>query len=942
MEKKQLLNNNNGFVGFYPNIHIPFYQLQINIGSYESEEEFNIEETINLDDTFIDIYNKCEEGQNTTIRLDIISDTLESGSTTPIFNGYKGNNSLYFQSNTIINSGKDNENTLIRNLKITNIDVIAKTANINFVQKSVNNSSLTHLLQGGIFHVDDYNENESFAVENIPITLEDSFINTFNKLNIGDFCSLSANIKYKNIILLFRRDNADYIGVKYSYNSCRFNGYVCNFGSNDNYLIDIWITNINTTDKTATLNIAQKIINLISSGDGNKYLSDDGTYKSIEVGDKTNVLILSLENDLANGQKDSPVDAEVSTALKDAISTGKACVIKSANSDILANLQQTGDNVTIIMEQISRVGQTFVAVNTTITVNTVTNVISDYQTGAIVLETEGDGSKFLSNDGSYKDVSSSSVIIPVDLVLNKVSSSDSSGYDFSEIWEAYNSGKTVYLKDSQGLHYLVINIATNGISYFAVNTEGTYSGKPELYWFYNVNYGGAIGTIYRIEIIGRSDNILYKDNSSYYIPTYDYNPATKKYVDEHSADMSNYLAKDNATEFTPTGDYNPATKKYVDDRTPKPFLNIASLLSAVRTAGIKTQVDVTNEMVSLFGSIANFKSNYANQVYLNNSAPVTLNTNLDAKNEFMFVAVYGGSGLEENNEQNIDNNAFKLYYYNFKINDDNTVVTGYYNTTDIIRDPDRPNEYLSADGTYKYPYSAGIYFSEHRDPTVGRYYWENYIIEKQNNNGNCTLVLISDCSKIYDGTSTTDILTNTVFGIGGYGILNRIANNSFPYSRPIFIEAIIGLDDESNYKVRLHTSDWMIFPCIVKYQNKYYVAIRFGNITTPELVVMGSYLNIIGQSSNLLDSFIYLNCEKGQLYPTGVEVINRGTYFDKDNLRCDRDNLLAKTNADGYMSKEDKTKLDNTPVQKILTESEYAALGTTPETDGVLYFVTPD
>lgn len=138
----------------------------------------------------------------------------------------------------------------------------------------------------------------------------------------------------------------------------------------------------------------------------------DGTFSCVknvvslnrEVGDKTNVLILSLENDLANGQKDSPITAEVSAALKDAISTGKACVIKSANSDILANLQQISDNVTIVMEQISRVSQTFVAVNTTITVNTVTNVISDYQTGAIVLETEGDGNKFLSNNGSYKEI----------------------------------------------------------------------------------------------------------------------------------------------------------------------------------------------------------------------------------------------------------------------------------------------------------------------------------------------------------------------------------------------------------------------------------------------------------------------------------------------------------------------------------------------------------
>ena len=32
-----------------------------------------------------------------------------------------------------------------------------------------------------------------------------------------------------------------------------------------------------------------------------------------------------------------------------------------------------------------------------------------------------------------------------------------------------------------------------------------------------------------------------------------------------SVDLSNYLAKNNTTSFTPTGDYNPATKKYVDD-----------------------------------------------------------------------------------------------------------------------------------------------------------------------------------------------------------------------------------------------------------------------------------------------------------------------------------------------------------------------------------------
>lgn len=35
-----------------------------------------------------------------------------------------------------------------------------------------------------------------------------------------------------------------------------------------------------------------------------------------------------------------------------------------------------------------------------------------------------------------------------------------------------------------------------------------------------------------------------------------------------SVDLSNYLAKDNISNYTPTGNYNPATKKYVDDNIP--------------------------------------------------------------------------------------------------------------------------------------------------------------------------------------------------------------------------------------------------------------------------------------------------------------------------------------------------------------------------------------
>ena len=38
-----------------------------------------------------------------------------------------------------------------------------------------------------------------------------------------------------------------------------------------------------------------------------------------------------------------------------------------------------------------------------------------------------------------------------------------------------------------------------------------------------------------------------------------------EHIGSTSVDLSNYLAKNNTTPFTPSGDYNPATKKYVDD-----------------------------------------------------------------------------------------------------------------------------------------------------------------------------------------------------------------------------------------------------------------------------------------------------------------------------------------------------------------------------------------
>ena len=97
----------------------------------------------------------------------------------------------------------------------------------------------------------------------------------------------------------------------------------------------------------------------------------------------------------------------------------------------------------------------------------------------------------------------------------------------------------------------------------------------------------------KTEVDTKLANYLAKDNLTEYTPTSDYHPATKKFVETvvASIDMSdyynkteidtkfsdyynknsvdtklaNYLAKDNTTVFTPTENYQPSTKKYVDD-----------------------------------------------------------------------------------------------------------------------------------------------------------------------------------------------------------------------------------------------------------------------------------------------------------------------------------------------------------------------------------------
>ena len=154
-------------------------------------------------------------------------------------------------------------------------------------------------------------------------------------------------------------------------------------------------------------------------------------------------------------------------------------------------------------------------------------------------------------------------------------------------------------------------------------------------------------------------------NSKSYTPTSDYNPATKKYVDDivstvstlsfqvvtelpttdiqtniiylvpsttlseqnvydeyiyinnawekigsTAIDLSNYLAKDNTTAYTPTGDYNPATKQYVDSSV----TNQATTEETI--SGLKTFTTLPESSV-----VPTENSQLVNKIYVDDSIP---------------------------------------------------------------------------------------------------------------------------------------------------------------------------------------------------------------------------------------------------------------------------------------------------------------------------------
>jgi len=107
-------------------------------------------------------------------------------------------------------------------------------------------------------------------------------------------------------------------------------------------------------------------------------------------------------------------------------------------------------------------------------------------------------------------------------------------------------------------------------------------------------------------------NCLSKTNTTPYVPTLGYHPATRAYVIDYvtsaiegvDVNADDFLSKTNETPYTPTTDYHPSTKKYVDDTVAEASLDVigealstynGSILDAITAIGVTETVLIIDQ-----------------------------------------------------------------------------------------------------------------------------------------------------------------------------------------------------------------------------------------------------------------------------------------------------------------------------------------------------------
>lgn len=366
------------------------------------------------------------------------------------------------------------------------------------------------------------------------------------------------------------------------------------------------------------------------------------------------------------------------------------------------------------------------------------------------------------------------------------------------------------------------------------------------------------------------------------------NQATFKGNVTRLMNFNNYLAKDNTTEYTPTSDYNPATKKYVDDKD-----NVAKLrlyngkISLQHTAG-KSLINDTCTSFADFITIFDNMSQLDGTNFTNPFTGMTLPTNV---NEFIeafqtFQSTYNVFDAGHLVHPMIGAHA----------SDENIIIVGFY------RHNIGPAEIQFGDVSYL-NWQANSVFGIGINSSTGNYVQiDNYQIS--------TLSL------------DRGLVANLINKINNLDLSNYIAKNNTVAYTP--------------------TGDYN--PATKKYVDRKITS----NVNVPienfedKVIDMSPYL-----INNRYDGFI-----KVYSYNFGNEDFNIkpvvSAYWSSLNSYGDNphsiifysNNKLIKCTVKA--TKNYCINIHFDIIQRVLTESEYAALGTAPGTDNILYFVTSD
>lgn len=249
----------------------------------------------------------------------------------------------------------------------------------------------------------------------------------------------------------------------------------------------------------------EKIDKIITTGNGNSFLSNSGEYKSI-----VSSIVLDYTTDLVSFS--GTVSEEVVQNLKDAIVEKIPIFITIGNTiQYIAFATQTDTDIVLTTDSIT--SSTITSVTATINI----------------------GSRVISATSSSSDLSHPIILLNYTDDLKNGNLGESVSQEVSQkLLDAISGGWACVVKSGQS--DILCNLQKVGSVVTIVMESITKIGEE---------YFGAT-TI--IGVNTDTNTISHSDSGGLFL-----------------VDKENVLLKDNTTEYTPNEDYNPATKKYVDD-----------------------------------------------------------------------------------------------------------------------------------------------------------------------------------------------------------------------------------------------------------------------------------------------------------------------------------------------------------------------------------------